>query len=279
MVQRIRTATHRTRARCGVTLVELLVVVAVIGILIAITVPAVQATRDAARKTLCSNNLRQVGLAISQFESAHQSFPPGQVWVSRTAAYDFSDWWAAQILGFLEQQDLRDGLNFKKPYLDGDNLQIASQAIPCYLCPATALCESHRNAEDKLFGIETGAGNGLALHRLPGNLRTVERLGQSGHGPGVRPATRNPDWHQRSRNELTLKRPPAVRGKHVIDGFSKTACVTECGGPRLGFRWLFSRRLGVRQKRESYFATDQCHQTAQSMAQGRIYAATFRALL
>src|SRR5574344_2087970 len=90
----------------GFTLVELLVVIAIIGILIGLLLPAVQAAREAARRMSCSNNIRQIGLAMHNYHDALKTFPPGKITDPQA---DFSDkgnyfGWAALLLPFCEQQ-------------------------------------------------------------------------------------------------------------------------------------------------------------------------------
>src|SRR3954469_18135346 len=103
------TRSDRQRAQSrGFTLIELLVVIYIIGILLALLLPAVQAAREAARRGQCINNLKQIGVALHNYEGTHRAFPPGYVSDFRPDGTDTGPgWgWAAMLLPQMEQKAL-----------------------------------------------------------------------------------------------------------------------------------------------------------------------------
>jgi prepilin-type N-terminal cleavage/methylation domain-containing protein len=116
--------------RHGFTLVELLVVIAIIGVLMGLLLPAVQMAREAARRTQCQNNLRQIGLALHQYHGARQRFPVGQS--------DSSPGYSAlsYILPYLEQGNLYDLIDFKQPLMAPVNDLARLQTISGFICPS-----------------------------------------------------------------------------------------------------------------------------------------------
>ena len=122
--------------RGGFTLVELLVVIAIIGILVALLLPAVQSAREAARRMQCSNNLKQIGLALHNYHSALKVLPYGSgSCCSRSDRESWGGTWASMILPHLEQQALYDKVDFKKHMQDQTTLVLES-IIDAYICPS-----------------------------------------------------------------------------------------------------------------------------------------------
>ena len=120
--------------RRGFTLVELLVVIAIIGILIALLLPAVQAAREAARRTQCTNNLKQIGLAILNFENQYRALPAGATHKDHGRAAEFSMFLLIQP--FLEQGNVHDRYNFYVNSRIYSNQEVTRAQIPGYLCPS-----------------------------------------------------------------------------------------------------------------------------------------------
>jgi len=116
----------------GFTLVELLAVLAIIGTLIGLLLPAVQRARETSRRMQCSNNLKQMGVALSNYEQANKRFPPGN-----DQAGERYHAWSSFVLPFLEQSTVSGRIDYSKHWDDrGGNSAIADLTIPTYVCPS-----------------------------------------------------------------------------------------------------------------------------------------------
>jgi prepilin-type N-terminal cleavage/methylation domain-containing protein len=121
------------------TLVELLVVIAIIGLLVAMLLPAVQQAREAARRSSCLNNMKQIGLAISQYELAKKVYPPSgtdEILIWDSGRNDLNHSWASLIMPYVEESTLQDKINFKISALETANQPAAATVVPIYRCPS-----------------------------------------------------------------------------------------------------------------------------------------------
>jgi prepilin-type N-terminal cleavage/methylation domain-containing protein/prepilin-type processing-associated H-X9-DG protein len=130
--------------RRGFTLVELLVVIAIIGILIALLLPAVQAAREAARRMQCTNNMRQLGLGVAQYETSHHSYPPSHTVVGSGTTAKWHNI-LVYLLPYIEQEQLFEQYDFRYSwnragYVNGNQIfngYVSVQPIPTFRCPSS----------------------------------------------------------------------------------------------------------------------------------------------
>lgn len=165
--------------RDGFTLVELLVVIAIIGILVALLLPAVQAAREAARRSQCKNALKQTALAMLNFESSYKGLPPiaemtvqANNLVPQPAAATSPNGagsmrsWVIQVLPFMEEQTLADQINIDQPI---DNQMQGTQPIDPQATPIESLFCPSDQASGRFF--QSGAGGGLGSQQFNNGRR------------------------------------------------------------------------------------------------------------
>ncbi len=146
----------RLSHRRGFTLVELLVVIAIIGVLVALLLPAVQAAREAARRSQCANNIKQIGLALQNYHDTYKTFPPGVIWGPGQAPYTlpYHHTWNVMILPFIEQQPLYDSVDKLLPIW---GQPVVGTPVATLRCPSDA---------GRFDPIETA---GIAVTNYPGS--------------------------------------------------------------------------------------------------------------
>ena len=207
-------------AQRGFTLVELLVVIAIIAILVVMLLPAVQAAREAARRIQCANNLRQIGLALHNYENAYSIFPPGNThfYVTGRAHPWTAGWaWSAVILPYAEEGPSHDTFDFDKGYSQPENRDVIKVIFNIYVCPSSPetifvdCCGGHPGLED---ASSTNYG-GIGTHR-----NNVDYAGSFG-------ATQFSDPDDSIETGILHHGSSAYRVRDIKDGLSKTLMVGE----------------------------------------------------
>ena len=244
-------------SKAAFTLVELLVVIAIIGILVALLLPAVQAAREAARRTQCKNQMRQIGLAIINYETTHNSLPPG-------GYLEQGSYWSCYILSEMEEVAIGDNIDcaarngtgdgegsqfaHPSPYDDVnnlgpsfDNLALMEFVIPPFRCPTLSLPEHQRDVTADNWYVERrvpvsyiAVASGLATNQLPQDpfsLNGIGRFASRLEKPdGVFPLIIHPEAAGQTAaasygGVQPFDRP--TRLAKITDGTSKTAMIGE----------------------------------------------------
>ncbi|MCC9606507.1 DUF1559 domain-containing protein [Blastopirellula sp. JC732] len=148
--------------RSGFTLVELLVVIAIIGVLIALLLPAVQQAREAARRSSCQNQLKQIGLAMHNYHDTYNSLPYGHLATPTAISGDpevSGLGWLKAMLPFVEQGNLNDGWNYSLTYHSGTNLTLIRTTIPNFLCPSDSPTQTWNSVPNYNYACNLGTTN------------------------------------------------------------------------------------------------------------------------
>lgn len=204
------------RAGRGFTLIELLVVIAIIGLLIALLLPAIQASRESARRTQCLSNLKQIGLALHSYADQHLRLPPAS-----TCAVDVGVWnyqadptvhlhsWAGLILPFVEEASLGGMVNFRVSALAPANRPAAATIVSIFRCPSFDGYDYSRAPKYLKLSSHFAIRNYVAL-----GATDVGKLW-------------GPDDHGRRRPDGSIYCQSETRLKDISDGLSNTVLIAE----------------------------------------------------
>ena len=219
--------------RSGFTLIELLVVIAIIAVLIGLLLPAVQKVREAAARMSCTNNLKQLGLALHNFESANTVFPASG-WTTAGPGNPDGRYvgWRPLTLPYIEQEGLRKLYDFKVNWWEGTNPVAAAVPVKTYQCPSVPQRREVLSAVAKAPRPAMTFPNPIA----PTDYEAVM---------GVQPSAVNPHLpaplYDAANRFSVMHRNSVVRFSGITDGTSSTVMVVEAAGRPLVFRGRTAR--------------------------------------
>lgn len=229
---------RKSAPRVGFTLVELLVVIAIIGVLVALLLPAVQAAREAARRSTCTNNSKQIGLAIHNFHDAKRRLPSGgrppESSTIRCGVFVY-------LLPYLDRKDLWDLYDTSVTWSHPNNLPISNKRITAYECPSSP---KHNGLLDHN---PDGVGPGTPWAGIVANGDYAASLGvdpalvavaaaQGVTVVGSRSTTSNPTAVPPSSTNGFLPKNSKLTFGDITDGLSNTIAIFESGGRPLVYR-------------------------------------------
>ena len=199
------------------TLIELLVVIAIIAVLIGLLLPAVQSAREAARRSQCTNNLKQIGIAMHNYADTMGGFPPTAIGVQRPNLEQFGGW-GLQILGYLEQPQVYAAYNMDWGFHMPVNQTAVRTVLSTYICPSTPRPAQAVNGV-VVFTRATGAPD-MNLAAAPGDYFTARSYVDPWNIPAA------------NRVEFTgaLDQTVHTPFQSITDGLSNTLLAYECAG-------------------------------------------------
>lgn len=221
--------------KTGFTLIELLVVIAIIAVLIALLLPAVQQAREAARRSQCKNNLKQMGLALHNYHSSHATLPSGVVYKAKSPTSNTSGanvrngfGWQVMILPYIDHGTLFSEFNFSDSYRLTKHIDLSKNRIAVFLCPSTPTV---------LSGHATEGPNGQYTLHYWGNQ------GPRGTNPEGGTYRFVEESQHATRGGYSLQglfhANSSVKFAHITDGLSNTLMLGESGweGNTLNRSW------------------------------------------